>query len=271
VDAFIDRLLDASRTELPTYQILRSMTAIAEELYKDERLSNPLPPARLPLVEKIKSGWRVRIDHQRSYVATYIVDGSGRAAFMARRFGRRLILDRMVCTCWELVGEHEADRDDRLLVASDRAGWWYSIRTGAATRVLCRFAAAGRPQALDLRRTPLPALAAIIQAGRYRVLRASSHNASIEVSEDQLGRHWIAVGDAHATVDPLSGQGCFRAIADGRAAAYAVEGLLSGSQVDASALLERRRRAILTDVVRRRDIYASETRWVSESFWADRI
>jgi hypothetical protein len=68
VDAFTDRLLDAFRADLPTFQILRSMTDIAEQLYKDERLSNPLPP--LPPVNTIEEG-RYRdllIAHQRKSV-----------------------------------------------------------------------------------------------------------------------------------------------------------------------------------------------------------
>ncbi|HLH96801.1 MAG TPA: type IV secretory system conjugative DNA transfer family protein [Xanthobacteraceae bacterium] len=68
VDAFLDRLLDSLRTELPTAEILRSMTEIAEELYREERLSNPLPP--LPPANTIEEG-RYRdllIAHQRKSV-----------------------------------------------------------------------------------------------------------------------------------------------------------------------------------------------------------
>src|SRR5579864_9552688 len=68
VDAFLDRLLDALRNDLPTQQVLQTMAEIAEELYKDERLSNPLPP--LPPANTIEEG-RYRdllIAHQRKSV-----------------------------------------------------------------------------------------------------------------------------------------------------------------------------------------------------------
>jgi hypothetical protein len=68
VNAFLDRLLDALRTDLPTQQILQAMAEIAEELYRDERLSNPLPP--LPPANTIEEG-RYRdllIAHQRKSV-----------------------------------------------------------------------------------------------------------------------------------------------------------------------------------------------------------
>jgi hypothetical protein len=68
VDAFLDRLLDALRNDLPTQQIFQAMAEIAEQLYKEERLGNPLPP--LPPANTIEEG-RYRdllIAHQRKAV-----------------------------------------------------------------------------------------------------------------------------------------------------------------------------------------------------------
>jgi hypothetical protein len=68
VDAHLDRLLDAMREELPGRAIFQGMTGIVEELYKDERLANPLPP--LPPSNTIEEG-RYRdllIAHQRKSI-----------------------------------------------------------------------------------------------------------------------------------------------------------------------------------------------------------
>lgn len=224
-------------------------------------------------VEDVASGWRVRVDDQHSYVARYILDGTGRIAYMARRFGKRMILDRMICFYWELISDYDCDRDDRLLVTSDEAGWWYSIRTAGDTRILCRFAESAHPHVLRLDQAPFPAsplLADIMHIGRYCIRRSFVFNASIEVTADSAPCRWMAVGDAYATVDPLSGQGCLRAITDGHEAAHAIEALFSGSDSDASALIEERRRSVLTDITRRREIYARERRWRNQSFWANR-
>lgn len=225
-------------------------------------------------VEELASGWRVRIDDRRSYFARYILDGTERTAYMARRFGKRMILDRMICIYWELVSEHDCDRDDRLLVASDEAGWWYSIRTAGDTRIICRFTAVVRPHLLRLGEVPLPAvplLADLVRIGRYCIRSLSVFNASIEVTTNLPAGRWMAVGDAYATVDPLSGQGCLRAITDGHATAHAIETLFPGSDCDASAVIEERRRTVLADIARRREIYARERRWLSHPFWANKI
>jgi flavin-dependent dehydrogenase len=226
-----------------------------------------------PQVEETKSGWRIILGGHRSCQSPYVIDGSGRSAFMARRFGRRLVLDRLLCSGWELEGDDGLDNDERLIVAADRGSWWYSIRTGSCTRILGRVGASGHPGTLEAKRlqpTTPREITEAIAAGRYRARRRFALNASIEVSLDEPSRRWMAAGDAYATPDPLSGQGCLRAITDARAVAMAVKGMLSGSNGDAEALVEERRRMFLADVVRRRSIYARETRFMSEPFWAVR-
>jgi hypothetical protein len=44
IDAYIDRFLDATRDDLPAYQIYLAIAHIADALYKEENLTNPLPP-----------------------------------------------------------------------------------------------------------------------------------------------------------------------------------------------------------------------------------
>ena len=68
MDAYLDRLLEAFNANLPTYELFQFMAEIAEELYKDERLTNPLPP--LPPANTVEEG-RYRdqlIAHQRKSV-----------------------------------------------------------------------------------------------------------------------------------------------------------------------------------------------------------
>ena len=45
MDAFLDRFIDAIRDDLPAYHIYLAMVHIAEALYKEENLNNPLPPS----------------------------------------------------------------------------------------------------------------------------------------------------------------------------------------------------------------------------------
>ena len=44
IEAYIDRFLDAIRDDLPAYYVYLAMVHIADALYKEENLNNPLPP-----------------------------------------------------------------------------------------------------------------------------------------------------------------------------------------------------------------------------------
>jgi hypothetical protein len=80
MDAYVDRLIDALRGRLPTYHVFRAMAQIAELLYNEERLNNPLPP--LPPANTIEEG-RYRdqlIAHQRK-----TVDAPGPLRYSMRR------------------------------------------------------------------------------------------------------------------------------------------------------------------------------------------
>src|SRR5580700_7535864 len=44
MEAYLDRFLDAIREDLPAYSIFLTIAHITEALYKDEKLTNPLPP-----------------------------------------------------------------------------------------------------------------------------------------------------------------------------------------------------------------------------------
>jgi hypothetical protein len=48
MDAYLDRLLEAIREDVPTYSVFQAMAEIAEELYKDERSPIRFRPCRRP-------------------------------------------------------------------------------------------------------------------------------------------------------------------------------------------------------------------------------
>ena len=88
--------------------------------------------------------------------------------------------------------------------------------------------------------------------------------------DQPAGRRWLAVGDAACAFDPLAGQGIYKALADGIAAAntlataLARDGDLSGDFADRiSAAFEEYR-------ANRNYFYAQEQRWPTAAFWRHR-
>lgn len=224
-------------------------------------------------IEQVYNGWRVAVIGAEECRASYLIDATGRAAVVSRRFGRRVIIDRLVCQVWELAGDNQLDKDDRLSIDTDHASWWYSVRSGPHTRLVARVSekltadASVGPAGLL---TPPRALKDLLEAGHYRAGQTFALNASIEASVDEWWRGWIAVGDAYASLDPLSGQGCYRSISDACAVARAVERLLSGYGDEISLLSEQRRIAFLTGMARRKNIYGLQVGHSEEPFWSIR-
>ena len=82
---------------------------------------------------------------------------------------------------------------------------------------------------------------------------------------------WLAVGDAAATVDPLSSQGILKALRGGIFASYAIGDRLRG---DTGALARYARWVAAEhdgDGVARATVYGRERRWADAPFWRRRL
>lgn len=212
------------------------------------------------------------------YVATFVVTATGRGgAPGALSGGRRLADDRLVGLARRLEGAGNRISPTRTWIEAAPDGWWYVTLLGqdlvavayltdadllprpdpdGEARWFSLLATAPRTSALlhDLRPLSSP-----------RVVAAGSSRRA-----DVTGTGWIAVGDAAMTLDPLSGQGLYWALASGVAAADAVcraldgdvEGTSRYSAWVGSAYEEYRRE--------RRRMYLLEQRWRSSPFWARR-
>ena len=100
VDAYIDRFVDAIRDDLPAYHVYLTMVHIADALYREENLSNPLPP--IAGANAIEEG-RYRdqlIAHQRK-----IADASHTLEVLQRH--ARQMLSRLHC-CLAAHGQANA-------------------------------------------------------------------------------------------------------------------------------------------------------------------
>jgi flavin-dependent dehydrogenase len=210
--------------------------------------------------------------------SAFVVDATGRAAWLARRQGaRRVAYDRLV----GIVGVREgaAYPDHRLYLEAFESGWWYATALpGGHGVAACMTDADALPRAParisafwrdSLRHAPRTA-ELIGPEGAATVVRTVT--AGTSRLESVCGPGWVAVGDAAASYDPLSSRGIGMALATGVAAAAVVARALREGQPGALAAYSDWLRADYSRYLDewRRYYAGAATRWPASSFWTSR-
>jgi flavin-dependent dehydrogenase len=222
-------------------------------------------------------GWAVDVvtgGVQRRVRARFVVEATGRAASVTRMPElRRTAYDRLVGVVATLHEDGPGEpADPRLLLEAAEDGWWYSAAIPGGRAVVGWMtdpdlapSPSGRLRRLwprQLAKTRLthervrdPALAAPAIVAASSSCRRAALN------------RWVAVGDAAAAFDPLSGQGVVRALETGRAGAEAIVNAQSGRagalEAYADGVADDFRRAL----DQQRDLYERERRWPASPFW----
>jgi flavin-dependent dehydrogenase len=213
--------------------------------------------------------------------ATWIVDGSGRAASFARECGaRKMIHDRLVSVLATFTAPDASDADSRTLVESAPCGWWYTSRVPGRRRIVAFHTDAGSEGA-RLARSPA-GFVALLASTRHVAARVADHGYTMEhaprifpantsILDRFGGPGWIAAGDAAVSFDPLSSQGILTALYGGLNAARTIHDSMHG-RPDALARYDRKLRDVFEAYRRNRDpLYGRETRWPEEPFWKSRL
>lgn len=242
-----------------------------------------LPPSTVREVERrSEGGWRLSrgAPGGAAVEARWLVDGTGRASWLARRQGvRRLRLDRLVGYVTLFQPREGDDADRTTLVEAAPDGWWYTAAVPGGARVAAYLTDAGSQS--GRRAATASGLLALLRETRHvraHLARAeallahgprpvAAHTARLERS---VGEDWVAVGDASLSFDPLSSQGLFHALASGLWAGRAVEAALGGS-ADALADYEDLAASVFEAYLEHRaQFYAQERRWPESPFWRRR-
>jgi len=239
--------------------------------------------ARLTGLERLHSGaWDLEATAggtTRRFVASVLVDASGRSPSLARRHaGRRIVVDRLIGLVGVVTGGTALDSgNQRTLIEAVADGWWYSVQVPGGQYLAAFMTDGDLPpwgrgrscsywweslRAAPLTHTHLGAAECLVS------LKTVAANTSRLI--DIVGHGRLAIGDAAATLDPLSSQGVYRALVTGLEAADAVNAHFRG---DSGALDKYSQRVVIdfaADLETKADYYNRERRWPDSPFWRRR-
>lgn len=211
------------------------------------------------------------------FATGFVVDASGRAAILARRFGPRHIADRLASSHACIARRGETAPLRHAIIESVEDGWWYAagLPSGQLAAAffsdadLIRRRHAARPGGWYslLRRTRhvFGALGRPRQPEQVRSASASSH-CLLRVH----GNDWAAVGDAATAWDPLTSAGLAMALRSGVELAQAIRAARAAEPGALDRYAERIHRRYTGYLFQRSGYYQIERRWPEAEFWRRR-
>ena len=155
-------------------------------------------------------------------------------------------------------------------------GWWYACRIDNGRQTLSLFTDAGLLSGVDRHRFMREQLA-LTRFVSARVMWDGTAPIKITSARSSIRtllwrQRWIPVGDAAFSLDPVSGTGIERAVADGAAVAEAVAtSLTEGNDTALRAHAEQRAVEFQQALIQREAIYGIERRWENDPFWMRRL
>ncbi|KAA0595594.1 flavin-dependent dehydrogenase [Azospirillum lipoferum] len=262
----------------------RALTAAVAEAGVP-RLAIPLAGAERDGVRRDGALWRLTLEDgteraPRFLAARFLIDASGRAAVVARRFVRRRRADRLVAACDFLAQTiDDVEPTPATLIEAAAEGWWYATllpdrRMGLAffsdpdrlPRGLSRDPARWRAMLAETEWT-----ARWLDSAGYRIAAAPRlASAGTTWLERAAGEGWAAAGDAAAAFDPLSSHGLTSALWAGRRAAQGALAMLDGDSRPLERYATTLDEAVRQFLSQRRAVYGEVRRFADRPFWSRR-
>ena len=222
--------------------------------------------------------WEVLIhngDRGDRLTAHWLVDATGRAAWLGRRLGaRRHRIDRLVALVRFAPVAYTGE--PRTMIESCPNGWWYATALPQNRAVAALFTDAdllprSAPERARLWHGMLAQTQLIAKVYPDPEDGSPIHTAAAFSGRSLpcAGENWLAVGDAGHFFDPLSGQGISKALTSALRGAETISVNLSGRQAsdDFAESCDREYQQFLAGYLAQ---YRREARWSQHLFWKRR-
>lgn len=226
--------------------------------------------------------WEATLKQKNSllaYKAKILVDATGRPASIARKLGsKKARFDRLIALAGLLHPEKKTKAPSPfLLLEATATGWWYSaplpggelLATFLTDSDLVNY---GGQDVTAFWKTHLNQTAQTLNRARGYRLKGKINVRPAESScLDKIGSsNWLSVGDAAYSVDPLSGNGIYKALESGIAAAGLIRRYLEGDEQALTSYFSNAKYAFERYLSTRYQYYLEEQRWAQSLFWQRR-
>jgi flavin-dependent dehydrogenase len=235
--------------------------------------------ARIAALSRLPSSWQLLVTHVNGGLearASVVIDATGRAASVAKRLGAKpIVYDGLIGIFGRLP--NATPRNHFVTVEAVEQGWWYSagLADGSVVATFMSDAEFVQTSKGGRIRTWYDQLEdAPMTAGRL-----ADHVSSIELHirtartqrlDEPIGDHWLAVGDAAMSFDPLSSEGITKGLVAGRKAALVAAALCEGDRSAARSYRDEVIKEFSQYMAARHRYYAAERRWPDAPFWRQR-
>jgi flavin-dependent dehydrogenase len=208
--------------------------------------------------------------------ANYLVDATGRAATIARRFGaRKLTYDRLVAIV-KLFALPQVSGlcEPFTLIEAGANGWWYSAPLPQGCLLLSYMTDSdlnqnGTRHSETYWEDQLQQTSHTRERARARGRNLSQATFSANSCRlDRIyGSNWLAIGDAAAATDPLAGKGVCQSLETGIGGAHAILEQISGNNFAFENYSKSIARRFGEYLNRRKSYYERQERWPESIFW----
>ena len=270
---------------------LVNKAALVESLTrKAESTSCELIQGRVEQIERKNKTWQLHINHHavRSVNGLILAHGNGPSSRLPG-LAKAITTDILQCHHWILSTNNTeaAHSNTGSLVEACPEGWWYAATLGPNTISLTSFqhpttitADHGRAEYLRNRLNNTIHLKSWIQESQWRHfqrprifrLHCQCREQFSGGGSDASSPFWFSVGDAAATLDPLSSFGSTNGIWSASKAAESIGSILNNLNSNASKHYNKAmHRLHHTTLLQRQQMYALEQRFKQHPFWMHRI
>jgi len=194
----------------------------------------------------------------------WVVDATGRAAWLVRQSGSRRRIERLTATGRRYDGGRA---EARLLIESVSTGWWYSVPSFDGALIAVHVAA--HPLDDDDWETAISAAPLTAErVGRGTVAGPSWVRPAGSSLSFITGSNLLAVGDAMVSFDPVTGDGLSFAVVSGIEAATTIAAAAGGDGTARDRYLRGAELLFARYCENRRQVYGDEHRWPDAPFWS---
>ncbi|WP_020535213.1 NAD(P)/FAD-dependent oxidoreductase [Lewinella cohaerens] len=226
-------------------------------------------------VDKWQVTWQAANQQNAQKTFDFIIDASGRNAWLARRQGIDRLYEHQQLALIRFLKTPPDFSDSTGLIETTPNGWWYTAQIPGdrlSTAFFCRPGketrqAWGTEAGWEALYANAPSTAARIAKTNGVLTSPRFVAADSSRLENFYGPGWVAIGDAALTLDPVSSHGITMALVTARDAIKAIKGNQDGL-ADAFASYD----AVLTATFyqyaqQRRQLYQSERRFPDSIYW----